>query len=922
MKVQQPITNFTAGEISPRLDIRIDTKKYASGAFTIENGIVMPHGGIRKRPGTKFVAEIKDSSQSPRLIPFEFSTDQSYMLEFGETYIRPFKDQGTIIAATAAITGASKANPGVITAVAHGFSTGDQVYLSGLGGMTELNNRRVTITVLTANTFSIGLNTSAFTAYTSGGTASKPVDVVTSYTSAEVDEITHAQSADTLYLAHGDFPFAKLTRTSHTAWTLTDATIKNGPFRTINTDDTHYLSVAVTGSATVSGATQANPVVITTTAAHGFSDGATVTFAGVGGMTQINGNKYLARNVTSTTFELWTEAFAKVDGSGYGAFTSGGTASSSTSSFGTISPGTKVTLTSTDSLFTADHVGALMRMWEPGQKSGVRQPPFGDGTASISNNDLYTNDGKVYAIFNLSLGGSGADWLSISINQVPDHESGVVRVFGETTSKYFDAIYLHDSSCVLEIEAYTSATEVTARVVRNHVPTSVLDFKTGYWEEGAWSYHRGFPSLVGFHEGRLYAATSASDPQTVWASRPQAFDDFQDGADDDRAISYAVASGRIDKFLWMMPGKTLALGTASSEYIAAASNQNEALTPSNVRMVPQTQYGSSEKVWPIRIGNVLLFGQRRGAVSRPAKKVRELSYSFEADSYLAPDTTIVSEHITGRGIVEIAYHADPDSVAYCVRDDGQLAGLTYEAEQDVKGWHRHVLGGSFGSGAAVVERIATVPGAETDEVWMIVKRTINGQTKRYIEIMTAGLLDETDPEDAIYLDCAATYDSTATSTITGLWHLEGETVYALADGAQQGPFTVTNGTITLTTPASKVHVGLRYQMTLETTDLEAGARAGTAKSRMKNTSDVFLDLYRSLGGRYGRGGKQYDASRMLEIVYRTPEDVMGAAPALRTGLQRCGDAGGWDDQCILRIEHDEPYPFMILGIAAELSTSG
>lgn len=922
MKVQNAITNFTAGELSPRLDLRIDTKKYASGAFTIENAIVMPHGGLRKRPGTKFIAEVKDSTDDPRLIAFEFSTEQSYMLEFGNGYIRPFKDQGTIIGSSKTITGISEANPGIVTAAAHGFSTGDQVYLSGISGMTQLNNQRVTITVLTANSFSIGIDTRPYDPWTSGGTASKPVNITTSYTAADVEALTHAQSADTLYLGHGDFAPAKLTRSSHTAWTLSNADIKNGPFRTINTDDTHYLSVAVSGSATVSGATLANPVVITTAAAHGFLEGATVTFSGVGGMVEINGNTYVARNVTSTTFELWSQAYAKVDGSGFTAYTSGGTVTASTSSFGTISPGTKVTLTSTDSLFTADHVGALFRLWEPGQTAGVRSPPFGDGTASIAENDQYTNDGKVYAIKNLSLGGSGADWLSININRVPSHEAGVVRVYGENTSKYFDAVYLHDSSSVLEITAYSSATSVTARVVRNHIPKSVVDFRTSYWEEGAWSDHRGYPSLIGFHEGRLYAATSASDPQTVWASKTQAFEDFQDGADDDRAISYTVASGRVDKFLWMMPGKTLALGTASSEYIAAASNQNEALTPSNVRMVPQTQYGSSEMVWPIRIGNVILFGQRRGAVTRPAKKVRELSYSFEADSFLAPDTTIVSEHITGTGITSITYQADPDSVAYCVRADGQIAGLTYEAEQDVKGWHRQIIGGTYAGGDAVVERLATVPGTLTDELWMIITRTINGQTKKYIEVLTPGLLDETDPEDAIYLDSALTYDSTETSTITGLWHLEGETVYALADGAKQGPFTVSGGTITLTTAASKVHVGLQYQTTIETTDIEAGARAGTAKSRPKNLSDIYLDLYRSLGGRAGMGGNQYSADRMLDIVYRTPADVMGSAPTLRTGLQRHGIAGGWDGQAILRIEHDEPYPFMLLGLVEEISTTG
>lgn len=918
MKVNNLLTNFTAGEISPRLDSRVDTKKYANGAFTLENAIVMPHGGLRKRPGTRFISEVKGSGDNPRLIPFEFSTEQSYMLEFGNTYIRVFKDQGLVIGSLKTITGITRANPGVITAVGHGFSTGDQVYLIEIDGMVELNNQRVEIIVLSANTFSIGVDTASYTAYASGGQAAKPVDIVTSYTTTDVNELTHAQSADTLYMGHGDFALAKLTRSSHTSWTLSNVAIKNGPFRTINADDTHYLSVVATGAATITGATRASPVVITTSAAHDFKEGATITISGVGGMTQLNSNKYVVRNVTSTTFELWGEDYTKVDGTAYTAYTTGGLAATSGTTFNTLSFGSKVTLNSTDALFTSDHVGALFRLWEPGKSSGVATIERGASGTSFASGGQFTNDGKVYGALNVTKddGFYQNDW------PLPKHESGVVHIQDDSNAEYFDAVYLHDSSCVLEILSYTSATSVTARVVRNHVPRSVIEKSTSYWEEGAWSTVRGHPSLIGFHEGRLYAATTNSDPQTVWASRTQAFEDFQDGANDDRAIAYTAASGRVDKFLWMMPGKTLVLGTASSEYVAAASNQNEALTPSNVRMVPQTTYGSSSRVWPIRIGNIILFGQRRGSVTNPAKKVRELSYSFEADSFLAPDTTIVSEHITGTGIVEMTYQADPDSVGYCVRADGQIAGLTYEAEQDVKGWHRQIVGGTFLGGDAVVERLATVPGATTDEVWMIVTRTINGQTRKYIEVLTPGLLDETEPEDAIYLDSALTYDSTETSTITGLWHLEGEEVYALADGAKQGPFTVTNGAITLTTPASKVHVGLQYTTVIETTDIEAGARAGTAKSRQKNLSDIFLDVYRSLGGRAGMGGTQYSADRMLDIVYRTPEDVMGSAPTLRTGLIRHGVGGGWDNQAILRIEHDEPYPFMLLGLVEEISTTG
>lgn len=917
-RVTNIVTNFTAGELSPKLDIRVDTQKYRNGAREIQNGIVMPHGGVRKRPGTKFVAEVKSSADEALLQAFEFNVEQTYVLEIGPNYIRQFKDQGVIAANTLTITDISKANPGVVTYTGTDPTNGQHVYVSGVGGMTQVNNRRFTVASVNAgaNTFELsGIDTTSYSTYTGGGTAVVPVETTTAYAANEIEDLSFAQSADTLFIGHVSHKIAKLTRSSHTAWTLADANILNGPFRTINTDDTHYLDVSVTGSASVQGATQANPVVITTTAAHGFYEGASVAFASVGGMTNLNGNTYVARNVTSTTFELWTPEQTRVNGTAFGAYTSGGTATIALTPFGTISQGSLVTLTSTEALFTADHVGAIFRLWEPGQGSGISGPLIGNTGASMANNDQYTNDGKTYGIRNLV---GDSTWGGLAVSDVPKHESGVIRVYGENyPAKYFDAVYLHDSSVVLEILSYSSSTSVTARVKRNHVPKSIIDFETNIWEEAAWSEERGYPSVIGFHEGRLFAAASDDAPQTVWASRSQSFEDFQDGPDDDDALNYTAASGRVDRFRWMMTGKSLILGSASSEYVAAASNQNEALTPSNVRMVPQTSYGSASSVKPLKIGNTTLFGQRRGMVTNAAKKIRELSYSFESDNYIAPDVTIVSEHITGTGISEMTFQADPDSVVYGIREDGVIAGLTYEAEQDVKGWHRQIIGGAFGSGNAVVEHFTTIPGDVSDEVWLIVKRTINGQTKRYIEVLSAGLLDTTDPEDAIYLDSALTYDGSSTTTITGLWHLEGQVVHALADGAKQGPFTVSNGAITLTTAASLVHVGLPYTTVIETLDLEAGARAGTAKSRMKRFSGVFLDVYRSLGGRVGAS-----TDNMRDLIYRTPADVMGRAPALRTEQIEFDFPGGWDREAIIRIEHDEPYPFTLLGICAEQNTAG
>ena len=201
-RVSTIVTNFQAGEFSPRLEGRIDLQKYNSGAQKLENMLIFPQGGVTRRPGTKFAGQSKDGGKV-RLINFEFSDEQAYVLEFGANYIRFFKDGGILTEATKTITGATAANPVVITSSSHGFSNGDRVFISGVAGMVELNNREFTVANQTTNTFELsGINGSTFTAYSSGGTAGKIVEVTTTYSVTEIFELNHVQSADVLFLAH------------------------------------------------------------------------------------------------------------------------------------------------------------------------------------------------------------------------------------------------------------------------------------------------------------------------------------------------------------------------------------------------------------------------------------------------------------------------------------------------------------------------------------------------------------------------------------------------------------------------------------------------------------------------------------------------------------------------------------------------
>ena len=173
------LSSFVAGEISPRLEGRTELEKYKAGASELLNMIVHPHGGVTRRPGTEFLGEVKDSATKTRLIPFQFKTSDTYILEFGDSIMRVYRNGGQVLDATKNITGATQANPVVITSAAHGYSNGDEVFVTGVTGMTQLNSRNYKVANKTTNTFEItdlygnNIDGSAFTAYSSGGTLQK-----------------------------------------------------------------------------------------------------------------------------------------------------------------------------------------------------------------------------------------------------------------------------------------------------------------------------------------------------------------------------------------------------------------------------------------------------------------------------------------------------------------------------------------------------------------------------------------------------------------------------------------------------------------------------------------------------------------------------------------------------------------------------
>ena len=256
-KASYAFSSFTSGEGSPRLDGRVDLSKYFSMCSTLENFSTLPHGGAARRSGTKYVTEVSNSALGTRIFGFEFNTDQTYIIEAGNTYFRFIKDGEPILEAAQTITAITKAKPAVVTINGHGFSNGQEVYISGVAGMTEVNGKNYKVASVATNTFALqdmsstNVNSSGYTTYGSAGSAARVYTVTTPYLTAELFQIQFAQSADIMYIVHPNHAPRKLTRTGHTAWTLTVVDFELGPMMDENKTATTLTASALTGSVTI-----------------------------------------------------------------------------------------------------------------------------------------------------------------------------------------------------------------------------------------------------------------------------------------------------------------------------------------------------------------------------------------------------------------------------------------------------------------------------------------------------------------------------------------------------------------------------------------------------------------------------------------------------------------------------------------------
>ena len=334
------------------------------------------------------------------------------------------------------------------------------------------------------------------------------------------------------------------------------------------------------------------------------------------------------------------------------------------------------------------------------------------------------------------------------------------------------------------------------------------------------------------------------------------------------------------------------------------------VTPTSTVIRKYSNYGCVNAE-VVQVADVTLFAQRG------ARKVREFRYVGEVDvgGYTAPDITVLAEHLTEGGIKEFAFQQEPESIVWARRNDGTLLGLTYRREEEIVAWHKHVLGGVFGSGQARVESIISLPtDSGEDEVYMIVKRTINGQTKQYVEVMKTFNFGS-DTTAAFFVDSGLAYSGSSVSSLSGLYHLEGATTSVLANGATHPDETVSSGGITLDFAITSGAVGLGYTSKMQTLRIESGSSDGTSQGKPKRIHDVTLRFHETVGAEVGT-----DAANADRIFFRDSSMDMDTAVPLFTGDKEIEFPGGFEEGDRIYVQQAQPLPMTVLALYPRMNT--
>ncbi len=728
-------------------------------------------GGATSRAGTLFVGFARQSVSEgypPQLIPFQFSVDQGYVLVFSNREMSVVANGAYVTEDPFNISAVTNASPGVFTAAGNDFIVDDWVYLSGLGGMTELNGGTWAVnSIPTTGSFTLRsivtadpIDTSAFGVYTGGGTAAKIFVLATPYVSADLQALKWAQSADVMSITHPSYAPADITRVSLNNWTLTTtsfsasiappATTTGSATAVTATLITNYSYVVTsidneTGEESIASpaATPHNSVNIAQTLGSEIVSWSSVTGAG-------HYNVYKAMPAFATPVPIG--ALYGYAGSSYGlTFVDSNVQQDMTVSppkhFNPFAPGaiTSITVTATGSGYSSV-VPPNVTITDSGGGSGAVATAVvvGGGVQSIflenGGHDYVTPIVTIAYVTGVNAafapvangnglwdGGSSPANVTIT-NGGTGYTQGVVQViavypFRGTTYTLF-ATSVTVTAGVITAVTFPATIEDQKPAAVDVVITAIGTGATGATASASIGPTTGtYPSCVAYFQQRRFYANTNNDPDTYYASQPGAFQNFDSSfpTNPSDAITGTPWGQQVNGIEAMvpMPGGLVIL-TGLGAWQLSGGTAGAALTPDNQVATAQAYNGTAPLIKPIVVNYDILYVQEKGS------NVRDLSYNFFTNIYTGADLTVWSSHLfTGRSIVRWDWAEEPYKLVWAVRDDGILLSMTYlkppagsgRSEEDIYAWARHDTNGQFRSVCCVTE-------PPVDATYFVVERQI------------------------------------------------------------------------------------------------------------------------------------------------------------------------------------------------------
>lgn len=857
---------FTGGEISDDVASRVDLDKYQLALLNAENAIIRPYGSVKKRTGSQYCGTTKNNGVAI-LHKFEFANELSYLLEFGVGYLRIWR-QGT--------------------------------YLG--------------------------------------------VELSTPFTASDLPNIRTVQSIDVMYICTGTHPVYKLARYSEQNWQLNVTDWKLVPFMDEPTTENAIMPLGENGSIEV----YADDEIFT---ANSVGDYIKMEQRISGTAISASHNTASSR-FTSQTFSLprGTYTLAKTGSSGakiqlqarmvntsysgtsysWSAIKTVNGDTSEWTETGTCNPpttesgGTKtsyagqvrIVATSLDAnelnLKITDKNGKQTEF------NGIESTKNFTEAIRIGDQWKITTHGiwKGTVVLQISYD-EGVTWTDIRTytgnEDYNPTESGtveemaMVRAYSKITSgtvKIDLNSYAFVNTGYVKITGYTDAHTVQAEVIERCEP----GLRTKKYYMSAWGKTNGYPYTATFFQDRLVLGGCPKYPQRLWMSRTGDYENFEvektsGTVTDDSAISADMLSQQPFRIQHIIAVNDLIILTEGNTWTISGS---EVVTPSNISPRIQESHGSAT-VKPVHIGSRTVYVQRRGGA------VRDVGYTYDTDSYAGVDLTLLAKHLVrGNKIIDGAFAQEPDSVIFFVQKNGTIICLTYIPEQKVYAWSHYKTDGSY-------EAVSVINELDDDRVYVIVKRTINGQTKRYIErFATEEYTDR--QQDYRMMDSYKVWTSNAGSNvITGLNHLEGKTVSVIADNYyfDNEPYIVTNGQITLPESVHEAVVGLPYRLILEQPNIDIGnTETGTIQGRMKVVTSATLRVTRSYGGTIGP-----NAGSQAPIIIDRERLELGENVLFSGDKQVVLGTGGYNYGGRTYIIQDEPFPFNLTALIREVNFS-